>query len=68
MDKRLYKLSKQLEPSYLDGSSRSNARSSKRVMLLRNVKGTAPTGPLRCLAMTSSALPSSSFLSSSSSR
>ena len=52
---------------YRGGSSRSGARSSKRVMFFRNVSGTAPTGPLRCLAMTNSARPSDSFFSSSSS-
>jgi len=43
----------------------SLARFSNRVNSLRNVRGTSPTGPLRCLAMISVALPSDSFFSSS---
>ncbi len=48
-------------------SSRTSARSSKRVYSLRNVSGTSPMGPLRCLAIMSSASPATSFFASSSS-
>ncbi len=54
-------------PRCLDPNQPSDslARVSNRVNSLRKVRGISPTGPLRCLAMMSVALPSDSFRSSS---
>jgi len=50
--------------SYRNSSSPGRAASSKRVDSGRNVSGTEPVGPLRCLARMISALPISSGLRS----
>ena len=52
-------------PLFYDDSLIS-ARLSKRVNCFRNVNGTSPVGPLRCLGMISSATPLSSCFASSS--
>src|SRR5256714_15551961 len=49
------------------GSFTLRARSSNRVNSFKKVRGISPTGPLRCLAMISSASPSFSARASSSS-
>jgi len=45
------------QPRYSGGAIPSPSMDSKRVEFLRNARFTRPVGPLRCLAMMSSALP-----------
>ena len=45
------------KPGYSGGAMPSASRDSKRVEFFRNARFTRPVGPLRCLAMMSSALP-----------